>query len=97
MAAFLDALREVGPGSHFLGCQHTQQNFETAFYRSTIADNISFEQWELEGGQDAEQRASTLCKQMLADYQPPPIDPALDEALTDYMQIRKAAFPDANY
>src|SRR3546814_9667760 len=25
----LDAIREVGPGSHFLGCAHTQANFET--------------------------------------------------------------------
>ena len=41
----LDAIREVGPGSHFLGCAHTQANFETAFYRSTIADNNSYEQW----------------------------------------------------
>ena len=38
-----------GPGSHYLGCDHTQANFETAFYRSTIADNNSFEQWQAEG------------------------------------------------
>ena len=44
----MDAIREVGPGSHFLGAQHTLANFETAFYRSTIADNNSFEQWEQE-------------------------------------------------
>ena len=49
----MDALREVGPGAHFLGCAHTQANFETAFYRSSIADNNSFEQWEAEGAQDA--------------------------------------------
>ena len=45
----LDAIREVGPGKHFLGCAHTQANFETAFYRSPLADNNSFEQWEAEG------------------------------------------------
>jgi trimethylamine--corrinoid protein Co-methyltransferase len=44
-----DALNEVGPGSHFLGCDHTQNNFETAFYRSPLADNASFEQWQAEG------------------------------------------------
>ena len=47
----LDAIREVGPGKHFLGCAHTQANFETAFYRSPLADNNSFEQWEAEGAQ----------------------------------------------
>ena len=48
----LDAIREVGPGSHFLGCAHTQANFETAFYQSTIADYSSYEQWSLEGQPD---------------------------------------------
>ena len=47
----MDALREVGPGGHFLGCAHTQANFETAFYRSSVADNNSVEQWEAEGAQ----------------------------------------------
>jgi trimethylamine--corrinoid protein Co-methyltransferase len=45
----LDAMREVGPGKHFLGCAHTQANFENAFYRSPLADNNSYEQWEAEG------------------------------------------------
>ncbi len=48
-AQALDAIREVGPGSHYLGCAHTQSNFQTAFYRSPLADNNSFEQWEIEG------------------------------------------------
>ena len=52
----MDALREIGPGAHFLGAGHTQKNFETAFYRSKIADNNSFEQWQEEGSKDAMQR-----------------------------------------
>jgi len=93
----LSALREVGPGQHFLGCEHTQANFETAFYRSTIADSNSFEQWESEGAKDASERATTLWRSALESYQAPPMDPAVDEALTDYITQRKAAFPDANY
>ena len=93
----LDAIREVGPGQHFLGCAHTQANFETAFYRSPIADNNSFEQWQAEGAQDAAQRANRLWKKMLKEYQAPDIDAAVDEALQDYINRRKAAFPDANY
>ena len=91
----MDAIREVGPGSHFLGCAHTQANFETAFYRSTIADNNSFEQWEAEGGQDAVQRANTLWKEMLAAYEAPAIDPGIDEALNDFIKARKDSMPDA--
>ena len=92
----MDAIREVGPGKHFLGCAHTQANFETAFYRSPLADNNSYEQWEAEGGSDMAQRANKLWKKQLAEYEAPPMDPAVDEALLDYMNRRKASFPDSN-
>ncbi|HTT01982.1 MAG TPA: trimethylamine methyltransferase family protein [Steroidobacteraceae bacterium] len=91
----LDAMREVGPGKHFLGCAHTQANFETAFYRSPLADNNSYEQWEAEGAADMAKRANALYKKQLASYEPPPLDVAVDEALQDYMNRRKAAFPDS--
>jgi len=90
-------LREVGPGSHFLGAAHTQANFETAFYRSTIADNNSFEQWEEEGSQDAAQRANKIWKKMLEEYVPPPLNPSVDEALLEFMKRRKAEFADRDY
>jgi len=93
----MDALREVGPGAHFLGAAHTQANFETAFYRSTIADNNSFEQWEQDGALDAAQRANGICKSMLERYEAPALDPAIDEALLDYMSRRKAESPDQDY
>jgi trimethylamine--corrinoid protein Co-methyltransferase len=92
----MDAIREVGPGKHFLGCAHTQANFETAFYRSPLADNNSFEQWEAEGSSDMAQRANKLWKKQLAEYEAPALDPAIDEALLDYMGRRKASFPDSN-
>jgi trimethylamine---corrinoid protein Co-methyltransferase len=92
----LGAIREVGPGKHFLGCAHTQANFEAAFYRSPLADNNSVEQWEIEGSRDMAQRANAIWKKMLREYEPPPIDPAVDEALVDFMTRRKAAFPDSN-
>jgi trimethylamine--corrinoid protein Co-methyltransferase len=92
----LDAIREVGPGKHYLGCAHTQANFESAFYRSPLADNNSVEQWEAEGGQDMARRANTLWKKMLREYEAPPIDPGVDEALQEFIAKRKAAFPDSN-
>ncbi len=91
----LDAIREVGPGKHFLGCAHTQANFETAFYRSTISDNNSFEQWLAEGSLDTAQRANAIWKKMLADYEAPPLDPAIDEALQEFIAKKKASMPDA--
>ncbi len=91
----LDAIREVGPGSHFLGCEHTQANFETAFYQSTIADYSSYEQWSTEGSLSAEQRANGVWKRMLAEYQDPGIDPAADEAMLDFIARRKLTLTDA--
>jgi trimethylamine--corrinoid protein Co-methyltransferase len=92
----MDAIREVGPGKHFLGCAHTQANFETAFYRSPLADNNSFEQWDAEGAKDMAQRANAMWKKQLAEYEAPPLDPAIDEALLEFISQRKAAAPDSN-
>jgi trimethylamine--corrinoid protein Co-methyltransferase len=92
----LDAIRANGPGQHFLGSAHTLANFETAFYRSPVADNNSFEQWLDEGGKDAAQRANAIWKRMLSEYEAPPIDPGVDEALQDYIARRKASFPDSD-
>jgi len=93
----LDALRETGPGQHFLGSSHTQANFETAFWRSSLADNTTFEQWESEGRIESEQRARNRAIKMLNEYQPPEIDPAIDAGLRDYIATRMAALPDSDY
>lgn len=92
----MDAFREVGPGNHFLGCAHTQANFEDAFYISTVADNNSYEQWEADGAMDAAQRANKLYKKTLERYTQPELDPARAEALDAYIAGKKAAVPDSN-
>ena len=93
----MDAIREVGPGQHFLGAAHTQANFEQAFYRSPLADNNSYEQWKEDGSLDTAQRANKIWKEMLNTYEAPPLDPAIDETLNDFMTRRKAEFPDQDY
>jgi trimethylamine--corrinoid protein Co-methyltransferase len=93
----MDAIREVGPGAHFLGSAHTMANFETAFYRSTVADNNSFEQWQVDGSLDSSQRANKQWKAMLNEYQAPALDPAVDEALLDFIARRKNSFADQDY
>jgi trimethylamine--corrinoid protein Co-methyltransferase len=90
----LDAIRENGPGRHFLGTAHTLANFENAFYRSTTADNASYEQWLEDGGLDAAQRANAIWKQQLAAYEPPAIDAAVDEELRAFITRRKSEMPD---
>ena len=93
----MDAFRTNTHGEHYLGNAHTLANFETAFYRSTIADNNSFEQWEEEGSLTAAQRANARWKSMLAEYEAPPLDEAIDEELREYVAKRKDSMPDAAY
>ncbi len=92
----MDAIREVGPGAHFLGCDHTQRNFKTAFYMSDIADNNSYEQWVEDGQTDTSARATAKYKKLLADFELPPLDPAIDEALLAFIERRKNSFEDSN-
>jgi trimethylamine--corrinoid protein Co-methyltransferase len=91
----LDAMLANPPGQHHLGSAHTLANFESAFYRAETADNNSFEQWLEDGGLDAAQRANAIWKRMLAEYEAPPIDPGVDEALQEFIAKRKASMPDS--
>jgi len=91
----LDAIRANTPGQHYLGSAHTLANFETAFYRAETADNNSYEQWEEDGSLDAAQRANAIWKRMLREYEAPPLDEALDEALLEFIARRKASMPDS--
>ena len=91
----MDAIREVGPGQHFLGCAHTQANFETAFWRSEIADYRPYETWSEEGSPDTQNIARNRCRAMLERYEAPALDPAIDEALQAFIATRKAEEPDA--
>jgi trimethylamine--corrinoid protein Co-methyltransferase len=93
----MEAFRTNEHGQHFLGNGHTLQNFETAFWRSELANNDSFEQWEEEGSLTAAQRANAKWKQMLRDYEAPPLDDAIDAELLDYIARRKNEMPDASY
>jgi trimethylamine--corrinoid protein Co-methyltransferase len=92
----LQPMLDNGPGQHFLGSPHTLANFETAFWRSQLSDNNSFEQWEADGAQDAAVRANAVWKRLLSEYEPPPLDEAIDAELTEWVERRKASFPDSN-
>lgn len=90
----LEAFHEVGPGKHFLGSRHTLAHYETAFYDFDLSDNNSFEQWSAEGGHDHPARANRRWKAMLEGYEAPALDPARDEALREFIGLRKAALPE---
>ncbi|GAB5471515.1 MAG: trimethylamine methyltransferase family protein [Rhodospirillales bacterium] len=85
----LEAVREVGPGGHFFGAQHTLERYETAFYQPILSDWRNFETWEEAGSQTATERANGLFKRALAAYEAPPLDPAIDEELTAFVETRR--------
>lgn len=92
-----DSFAEVGHGKHFFGCSHTMANYETAFWDSELADNQAFENWEESGSVDAATRANQRWKKVLADYEAPPLDAAIDDALKDFIARRKASMEDMWY
>ncbi|MFO1035430.1 MAG: trimethylamine methyltransferase family protein [Geminicoccaceae bacterium] len=84
----LDAMREVGPGGHFFGCQHTQDRYRTAFYAPMVSDLRNYESWREAGSPDAAQRANGIWKKLVAEFEPPPLDPAIREELDAYVARR---------
>jgi trimethylamine--corrinoid protein Co-methyltransferase len=91
----MDAIREVGPSGHYLGCDHTQRNFKSAFWRSNLFDYKPFETWYEEGARDTYSLAADRVAYQLASYRQPPLDPEILAALEKYVADKKAAMPDA--
>ena len=91
----VDAIREVGPGGHYLGCAHTQANFKTAFWKSDLLDYKPFETWADEGARDTRTLATARVEKLLAAYEQPAMDPAIREALNEYVKRKKASMIDA--
>ena len=94
-AQAMDAIREVGPGGHYLGCAHTRENFKDAFWRTDVLDYKPFETWDEEGARDSATLAAVRVKKQLRDYQAPALDEGIREALEAYVAQRKASEPDA--
>jgi trimethylamine--corrinoid protein Co-methyltransferase len=92
----LDMIREIGPGGHHFGTSHTQARFATEFYPSTVADRQGYDTWEAAGGVDAPRRARQVWDAALAAYEPPPVDPAVREALDDYVARRERELAGVN-
>ncbi len=85
-----DAIREVGSGGHFFGIQHTQDRYEEAFYKPFVSDWRNFEAWEIAGGDWTAERAHRLFKEIVAGFEPPPMDDAIREELAAFVDRRKA-------
>ena len=85
----LDAIAEVGPGGHFFGAAHTLERFETAFYRPIVSDWRNYETWLDDGAHTATERANRIWKQLLGEFEAPPLDAAAAEAIVAFVARRK--------
>ena len=84
----LDAMREVGPGGHYFGCAHTMARYENAFYAPILSDWRNFETWSEDGSVDATRRAHAIYERLLREFEPPPLDPAVEEELDAFVERR---------
>jgi trimethylamine---corrinoid protein Co-methyltransferase len=83
------AMAEVGPGGHHFATSHTLERYETAFYRPILSDWRNFETWQEDGARTATERANRIWKQLLAEYEPPPLEPATEEAIDAFVARRR--------
>jgi trimethylamine--corrinoid protein Co-methyltransferase len=86
----VEAIREVGPDGHFFGCQHTQDRYETAFYGPFLSDWSNFENWQEHGAMETPQRANRIWKNILAEFEAPPLDAAIRDELKAFVERRKS-------
>jgi trimethylamine--corrinoid protein Co-methyltransferase len=86
----IEAMREVGPGGHFFGAEHTKARYRTAFFAPMISDWRNYETWREAGSPSAYDTAHRLYKERLEHYTPPPIEAERREALEAFVARRKA-------
>lgn len=84
----IDAIAEVGPNGHFFGASHTQERYQTAFYEPFLSDWQNHEAWIADGGVWTARRANKLYKEILADFEPPRMDPATRDELKEFVERR---------
>jgi trimethylamine---corrinoid protein Co-methyltransferase len=85
-----DAIEGVGPGGHFFGAEHTQSRYNAAFHRPMLSDWRNYETWEEAGSPELPSKANRIWKELLASYEPPPMDPAVAEELQAFVDRRVA-------
>ena len=83
------AIKDVGSDGHFFGTAHTLERYETAFYSPFLSDWSNFESWEERGSVQTPQRANTVWKRILDEFEPPPMDDSIKEELQAFVAKRK--------
>jgi trimethylamine--corrinoid protein Co-methyltransferase len=89
-----DAHAEVGHGGHFFGAAHTMERFRDCFHRPVLATTDNFQRWSKDGSPDAAERATAIHRQLLADFEPPPLDEAVRDEVDAFADRRRRELGD---
>ena len=84
-----EAILEVGKDGHFFGAHHTQERYASAFYQPFLSDWTNYEAWEARGGTWTTERAYSLFKDILSEFESPPINPNANKELVNFVSQRK--------
>ena len=85
----MDAIREVGPGGHYLAIKHTLKHFATEHPMPKIGDKKPTDQWLKDGGTDIRSRARERAKNILRDHKPKPLDKSVEQMLDEFIEETK--------
>ena len=80
-----DAIAEVQPGGHFFATAQTMDRYDSAFYVPVLAELANFGTWTEAGAQNAEDRATKVWQDILANFQPPPGSTERAGRIQDYI------------
>jgi trimethylamine--corrinoid protein Co-methyltransferase len=86
----LDVIDKVGPGGHFLDQDHTYTRFKTEIWRPKIIDRQVWENWELAGSQNYQQRLRQRVIDILETETEPLMEPAMCKELHRICELADA-------
>lgn len=84
-----DAIASVDPGGHFFSADHTMARYRTAFYPPLVADLGNYGNWTASGSMTASERANTIWKRVIEDYQPIPQADEIAAAIDPFIENRR--------
>ena len=84
-----DLIKKVGVGGEYIGEKHTRMNMRRDYWYPPITDRASYEMWVTKGAKDFRTRANERAKQLLATYQPIPLDKAVARTLDEILAKAK--------
>ena len=85
----LETIREEGPGAIFFAAPHTLEHFREWVFMSPLFRSQAHPTWLKQGAAETPELATKEWQRLLASYEDPGIDPAVDEQLKEFMAARK--------